>query len=77
MKMGRSEVVLGPRTQADLVSHTKLERIRANDRTGGMMKLFLHEILPSDVDRAIFIDTDAMLIVDPYREYPSLFVGCR
>ena len=34
-----------------------------------MMKLFLHEILPADIDRAIFFDTDAMLIVDPYREY--------
>ena len=32
------------------------------------MKLFLHEILPSEIARAIFIDTDAMLIVDPYRE---------
>lgn len=32
------------------------------------MKLFLHEILPADIDRAIFVDTDAMFIVDPYRE---------
>jgi hypothetical protein len=31
----------------------------------GMMKLFLHEILPPSVPRAIFVDTDALFLHDP------------
>ncbi|KAI0956935.1 hypothetical protein AcW1_005492 [Taiwanofungus camphoratus] len=31
----------------------------------GLMKLFIHEILPDSVPRAIFIDTDAFFITDP------------
>ncbi|KAL0958962.1 hypothetical protein HGRIS_014274 [Hohenbuehelia grisea] len=31
----------------------------------GMMKLFLHEILPTTVKRAIFVDTDSIIISDP------------
>ncbi|GBE82577.1 predicted protein [Sparassis crispa] len=31
----------------------------------GLMKLFIHEILPNNVKRAIFIDTDAFFITDP------------
>ncbi|KAJ7184099.1 hypothetical protein C8R46DRAFT_1062857 [Mycena filopes] len=31
----------------------------------GLMKLFLHEILPPSVQKVIFVDTDAMLIADP------------
>ncbi|KAK7015077.1 glycosyltransferase family 8 protein, partial [Favolaschia claudopus] len=31
----------------------------------GLMKLFLHEILPPTVKKAIYIDTDALLIADP------------
>ena len=31
----------------------------------GLMKLFIHEILPPTVERAIFIDTDAFFISDP------------
>lgn len=31
----------------------------------GLMKLFIHEILPPSVPRAIFIDTDALFISDP------------
>ncbi|KAL0958964.1 hypothetical protein HGRIS_014276 [Hohenbuehelia grisea] len=31
----------------------------------GMMKLFLHEILPTTVKRAIFVDTDAIIVSDP------------
>ncbi|CCM05333.1 uncharacterized protein FIBRA_07547 [Fibroporia radiculosa] len=33
--------------------------------TPGLMKLFIHEILPPSVPRAIFIDTDAFFITDP------------
>jgi hypothetical protein len=29
------------------------------------MKLFIHEILPPSVKRAIFVDTDAMFVADP------------
>ncbi|KAJ7043362.1 hypothetical protein C8F04DRAFT_944400 [Mycena alexandri] len=31
----------------------------------GLMKLFIHEILPPSVKKVIFVDTDAMLIADP------------
>ncbi|KZT66871.1 glycosyltransferase family 8 protein [Daedalea quercina L-15889] len=31
----------------------------------GLMKLFIHEILPESVSRAIFVDTDAFFISDP------------
>ncbi|TBU50193.1 hypothetical protein BD309DRAFT_985944 [Dichomitus squalens] len=31
----------------------------------GLMKLFIHEILPPSVERAIFVDTDAFFIADP------------
>ncbi|KAH9023197.1 hypothetical protein EDB84DRAFT_477760 [Lactarius hengduanensis] len=31
----------------------------------GLMKLFLHEILPDDVEMAIYVDTDAFLLTDP------------
>lgn len=31
----------------------------------GLMKLFIHEILPDTVKRAIFVDTDAFFISDP------------
>ncbi|TCD67648.1 hypothetical protein EIP91_012158 [Steccherinum ochraceum] len=31
----------------------------------GLMKLFIHEILPTTVKKAIFLDTDAMFISDP------------
>ncbi|CAE6435704.1 unnamed protein product [Rhizoctonia solani] len=31
---------------------------------GGLVKIFLHELLPG-VDRAIFVDTDMMFVVDP------------
>ncbi|KAJ7702468.1 hypothetical protein B0H17DRAFT_1044435 [Mycena rosella] len=31
----------------------------------GLMKLFIHEILPESVKKVIFIDTDAILIADP------------
>ncbi|OSD02741.1 glycosyltransferase family 8 protein [Trametes coccinea BRFM310] len=31
----------------------------------GLMKLFIHEILPPSVKRAIFVDTDAFFISDP------------
>ena len=29
------------------------------------MKLFIHEILPDTVKRAVFVDTDAFFISDP------------
>ncbi|PPQ83828.1 hypothetical protein CVT24_012193, partial [Panaeolus cyanescens] len=31
----------------------------------GLMKLFIHEILPPSVTKAIFVDTDAIFITDP------------
>ncbi|CAA7270160.1 unnamed protein product [Cyclocybe aegerita] len=31
----------------------------------GLMKLFIHEILPPTVKRSIFVDTDALFIADP------------
>ncbi|KAJ7734924.1 hypothetical protein DFH07DRAFT_754165 [Mycena maculata] len=31
----------------------------------GLMKLFIHEILPPSVKKVIFIDTDAILVADP------------
>ena len=31
----------------------------------GLMKLFLHELLPNDVTKAIFVDTDAFFLTDP------------
>ncbi|KJA27273.1 glycosyltransferase family 8 protein [Hypholoma sublateritium FD-334 SS-4] len=31
----------------------------------GLMKLFIHEILPSNVTKSIFVDTDALFISDP------------
>ncbi|KAI9056644.1 glycosyltransferase family 8 protein [Trametes sanguinea] len=31
----------------------------------GLMKLFIHEILPPSVKRAVFVDTDAFFISDP------------
>ena len=31
----------------------------------GLMKLFLHELLPDDVTKAIFVDTDAFFLTDP------------
>ncbi|KAG6820778.1 hypothetical protein H0H93_011543 [Arthromyces matolae] len=31
----------------------------------GLMKLFLHEILPSTVQKGIYVDTDAFFIADP------------
>ncbi|KAI0346262.1 hypothetical protein BDW22DRAFT_1323734 [Trametopsis cervina] len=34
--------------------------------TPGLMKLFIHEILPSSVKKAVFVDTDAFFISDPY-----------
>ncbi|KZT03448.1 glycosyltransferase family 8 protein [Laetiporus sulphureus 93-53] len=33
--------------------------------TPGLMKLFIHEILPASVPRVIYIDTDALFISDP------------
>lgn len=35
--------------------------------TAGLMKLFLHEILPDSVTHSIFIDTDAFFMTDPAR----------
>lgn len=34
-------------------------------RTAGLMKLFLHEIIPPSVTKGIYIDTDALWISDP------------
>jgi hypothetical protein len=31
----------------------------------GLMKLFLHELLPDDVEKAIYVDTDAFFLTDP------------
>ncbi|KAI9510364.1 hypothetical protein F5148DRAFT_976872 [Russula earlei] len=31
----------------------------------GLMKLFMHELLPDDVEKAIFVDTDAFFLTDP------------
>ncbi|KAJ6606655.1 hypothetical protein DFH09DRAFT_15462 [Mycena vulgaris] len=31
----------------------------------GLMKLFIHEILPESVHKVIFVDTDAILVADP------------
>ncbi|TFY73426.1 hypothetical protein EWM64_g10586, partial [Hericium alpestre] len=31
----------------------------------GLMKLFLHEILPNNVSKAIYVDTDAFFLTDP------------
>ena len=31
----------------------------------GLMKLFMHELLPDDVDKAIYVDTDAFFLTDP------------
>jgi hypothetical protein len=31
----------------------------------GLMKLFLHEILPETVEKAIYVDTDAFFLTDP------------
>jgi hypothetical protein len=31
----------------------------------GLMKLFLHEVLPDDVEKAIYVDTDAFFLTDP------------
>ncbi|KAF8270377.1 hypothetical protein EI94DRAFT_1571478 [Lactarius quietus] len=31
----------------------------------GLMKLFLHELLPDHVERAIYVDTDAFFLTDP------------
>ncbi|KAI0262943.1 hypothetical protein BC834DRAFT_844847 [Gloeopeniophorella convolvens] len=33
--------------------------------TPGLMKLFLHEILPDDVGKVIYVDTDAFFLTDP------------
>ena len=47
---------------AILVSTAPLMHLRP---AAGLMKLFVHEILPSTVERAIFVDTDAFFISDP------------
>jgi hypothetical protein len=31
----------------------------------GLMKLFLHEVLPDSVEKAIYVDTDAFFLTDP------------
>ena len=31
----------------------------------GLMKLFLHELLPDDVEKAIYVDTDTFFLTDP------------
>jgi len=31
----------------------------------GLMKLFLHELLPDDVEKVIYVDTDAFFLTDP------------
>lgn len=36
-----------------------------NPSTVGLMKLFIHEILPLSVKKSIFVDTDAFFISDP------------
>ncbi|KAG6816945.1 hypothetical protein H0H87_001460 [Tephrocybe sp. NHM501043] len=36
-----------------------------NDHIAGLMKLFLHEILPPTVTKGIYVDTDALFITDP------------
>ncbi|KAI0290463.1 hypothetical protein BC826DRAFT_913080 [Russula brevipes] len=33
--------------------------------TTGLMKLFMHEVLPESVGKAIFVDTDAFFLTDP------------
>lgn len=33
--------------------------------SAGLMKLFLHEVLPDDVEKAIYVDTDAFFLADP------------
>ena len=33
----------------------------------GLMKLFMHELLPDDVEQAIYVDTDAFFLTDPAR----------
>jgi len=34
--------------------------------TPGLMKLFIHEILPPSISKVVFVDTDAFFISDPY-----------
>ena len=31
----------------------------------GLMKLFMHEVLPDEVEKAIYVDTDAFFLTDP------------
>jgi hypothetical protein len=37
----------------------------AEKRAAGLMKLFIHEILPPSVKKAIFVDSDSILIANP------------
>ena len=42
-----------------------LQELLTSVGIAGLMKLFIHEILPDTVKRSIFIDTDAFFISDP------------
>ncbi|KAH9951437.1 hypothetical protein B0H21DRAFT_283342 [Amylocystis lapponica] len=55
-------------SHADMVARIEREGAITTDHSAGvpgLMKLFIHEILPDSVKRAIFIDTDAFFITDP------------
>lgn len=60
------EQVWGLNTKQELVRIGLDQLIVAilNALVGGLVKMFIHELLPT-VDKALFIDTDMMFVVDP------------
>ncbi|THG99040.1 hypothetical protein EW026_g3230 [Hermanssonia centrifuga] len=55
-------------TRADMTGRIEREGAIFTDHSAGvpgLMKLFIHEILPETVKKSIFIDTDAFFISDP------------
>ena len=50
-----------------LLSRASSTKHAANEPVdlAGLMKLFLHELLPDDVEKALYVDTDAFFLTDP------------
>lgn len=55
----------GLRKSPSRISFASVNDLPYISPVAGLMKLFIHEILPSNVTKSIFVDTDALFISDP------------
>jgi hypothetical protein len=67
-------------TRDDMLARLAREGAIITDHSAGapgLMKLFIHEILPPSVEHAIFVDTDAFFISDPALLWATFFDPVR